>query len=76
MDKQQKTLDVIAEISGRPAAEIKPDMELTADLDIDSPKALRLLLQLEDEVGVEISDEEAAAMHTVEDILEHIRRAH
>ena len=72
MDKQQKTLEVIAQISGRGAAEIKPEMELTADLDIDSPKALRLLLQLEDEVGVEISDEEAAAMHTVGDILEHI----
>lgn len=72
MDKQQKTLEVIAEISGRAAAEIKPEMELTADLDIDSPKALRLLLQLEDEVGVEISDEEAAAMHTVGDILEHV----
>lgn len=72
MDKQQKTLDVIAQISGRPVGEIKPDMELTADLDIDSPKALRLLLLLEDEVGVEITDEEAAAMHTVGDILEHI----
>lgn len=74
MEKQQKTLDVIAEICGRPAAELSHDMDLTADLHMDSPKALRLLLQLEDEVGVEISDEDAAAIHTVGDILEHVAR--
>lgn len=74
MQKQQKALDIIAEISGRPVSEIKPDMDLTADLQMDSPKALRLLLELEDEVGVEISDEQAAAMHTVGDILEHVER--
>ena len=74
MHKRQKALDIIAEISGRPASEIEPDMDLTADLQMDSPKALRLLLELEDEVGVEISDEQAAAMHTVGDILEHVER--
>lgn len=68
MDKQ-KALDIVAKISGRNAADLEPQHELVADLGIDSPKALQLLLDLEDTLGIEISDEEAAKMDTVGDVL-------
>lgn len=69
MDITQKALDIVARVSGKEAASLKPEHELVADLGIDSPKALQLLLDLEDELDLEISDEEAAKMDTVGDVL-------
>lgn len=73
-DKRQLALDVIAEISGKPAADLKPEHHLVADLGIESPQALQLLVELEEKLGEEISDEEAAALETVGDILAHVDR--
>lgn len=63
-------LEIMARIAGRDVAELKPEMNLTADLGLDSPKALELLVSLEDDLGIEISDEEAARLETVGDLLE------
>lgn len=68
MTNTEKAREVLAKLSGRSAAELKSDMDLVADLGIDSPKALELLVELEEVLGVEISDEDAARMETVGDI--------
>jgi acyl carrier protein len=75
MDRKQRALDVIARISSRPVAELTSDMELVADLDMDSAKALELLVELEDALEIEISDEDAARLNTVGDILDYLDRA-
>jgi acyl carrier protein len=49
-------------------------MELVADLDVDSARALELLVALEDALGIEISDEDAARLDTVGDILAYLGR--
>jgi acyl carrier protein len=72
MDKRSKALDVIGRIAGKPSAELVEKDELVADLGIDSPKALQLLIELEDALGVEISDDDAAKMDTVGDILAQV----
>lgn len=69
MDRKQQALEVIAKVSGKEAQSLKPDMDLVADVGIDSPKALQLIVELEDNLGIEISDEEAARMEKVSDIL-------
>ncbi len=69
MDARQTTFQVLSELSGKDRGSITPEMDLVADLGIDSPKALRLLLELEERLGVEISDEEAAKIDSVSDIL-------
>lgn len=69
MSKTDTALDVLSEISGTDKAELKPEMNLVADLGIDSPKALQLLVELEDRLEIEISDDAAAAMETVGDVL-------
>ncbi len=69
MDYQQSARDVLASISGRD--DILPDLDLVADLGIDSVKALELLVKLEEAWGVEISDEDAARMTTAGDVLEY-----
>lgn len=74
MDKRQTALDVIARVSGRDAASLEPKHDLVADLDIDSPKALQLLVELEETLGLEISDEDAARLDSVGDILAYVEQ--
>jgi len=74
MDHKEMVLSVLAQVSGAEASGIEPHMDLVADLGIDSPKALELLVELEDKLGVEISDEDAAGLDTVEDVLACAKR--
>jgi acyl carrier protein len=72
MGRADDVLDVLAQVSGRDRADIRPEMDLVADLSIDSPQALRLLVELEEKLQMEISDEDAARMATVGDILRYV----
>jgi len=62
-------IQAIAKITSHPADSIRPEMELVADLEVDSAKALQLLVEIEDSLGVEISDEEAEELNTVRDVV-------
>ena len=75
MSNRDTALDVLSKVSGVELQEIRPEMDLTADLGIDSPKALQLLVDLEDRLSLEISDEEAAQMQTVGDVLTFVEAA-
>lgn len=72
MEAKQTALQILSKISGTPEQEIGPQMHLVADLGIDSPKALELLVELEEQLSLEISDEDAARMNTVGDIFEFL----
>ena len=72
MERSDIALEVLAEVSGRPVAELDVGLDLVADLGIDSPRALRLLVELEDRLDVEIPDDVAARISTVGDIVELI----
>ncbi len=72
MDIKQKALNIVAEISDTEAASLRPDMDLVGDLGIDSPQALQLLVDLEEALGIEISDQDAAKMDSVGDILSYL----
>lgn len=74
-ETRHKTLAVIGRVSGHDPATLEPTMELVADLGIDSPRALQLLVELEEALEIEISDEDAARMDTVGDILRQVAAA-
>ena len=74
MDKKSTALAVVAKVSKVDAATLTPEMELVADLGLDSARALELLVELEDALDTEISDEEAAKLNSVGDILGYIER--
>jgi acyl carrier protein len=69
---QEQALEVLATVSHRKASDIKPQHNLSTDLGMDSPKGLQFLLELEEKTKIVISDEDAARMTTVADILEYI----
>jgi len=66
----EAVLDVISALAKVPRESLKPETELVADLGIDSPKALQLLVELEEALDIEITDEEAAKLESVGDITE------
>ncbi len=71
MDLRAAASKILARASGRDEAELRPEFDLVADLGIDSPKQLELLIELEEALGTEISDEDAAALETVGDVLDY-----
>lgn len=71
-EPRTRVLSLLAEICDLPEGELHEDQELVADLGLDSPRALQLLVRLEDELGIELSDEEAARLATVGDLLSSV----
>ncbi|RLE27783.1 MAG: acyl carrier protein [Acidobacteria bacterium] len=74
MTKKESALAVVAKVSGKDPEELTPDAELVANLGMDSAKALELLVELEDQLEIEFSDEDAAKLNTVGDILAFVER--
>jgi acyl carrier protein len=74
MTKQEQVFEVLAKVSRKDRALIKPESELAADLGIDSPRALQLLMELEEKLNIEIGEEDAARMNTVKDILMYVEK--
>jgi len=69
---EAKVLAHIAKISGRSESELERGQHLMADLAIDSPKALQLMMDLEEILGIEIPDEEAERFQRVGDLLDYV----
>jgi acyl carrier protein len=69
---RETAIAVLARVSKTDPATITDEMELVADLELDSARALELLVELEDTLGIEISDEDAGHMNTVGDVLDYL----
>ena len=74
MPSKQAVLEIIAEVSGVEVSSLEPATELVADLGIDSPRALQLLVELEDRLEIEIGDEAIEKLETVGSVLEAVRQ--
>jgi len=72
MSTENTVYEILTKLTGKDRSEINGDTELTAGLGIDSPMALQLLFELEEALEIEISDEDAAEMETVDDILKKV----
>ena len=71
--REQQVLAIIARVSKRDAASLKPEQHLVADLAIDSPKALELMCDLEEQLKIEMPEDAVARVETVGDILALVR---
>lgn len=76
MSKDQEILskvkEMVASQLGKSEEEITPDASFIEDLGADSLDLVELIMSMEDEFGLEISDEDAESIITVQDALNFI----
>ncbi|WP_457630798.1 acyl carrier protein [Oceanithermus sp.] len=72
MDILEKVKAVVAEKLGVEPEKVVPEARFIEDLNADSLDIVELIMGLEDEFGLEISDEEAENIRTVGDAVKFI----
>ncbi|MFC7392520.1 acyl carrier protein [Scopulibacillus cellulosilyticus] len=64
---------IVAERLDVDEAAVKPEASFKEDLDADSLDVVELVMELEDEFEIEISDEDAEKIATVGDVIDYIK---
>ncbi len=72
-DVDAKVKKIISEQLGVPEADVKPEASFVNDLGADSLDTVELVMALEEEFGVEIPDEDAEKISTVQNAVEYIK---
>ncbi len=75
MDKEaikQKVVDLIVEKLDVDREDVKPEAHIVDDLGADSLDIVELVMALEDEFDIEIPDEDAEKIRTVQDVFDYI----
>lgn len=70
---EERVRHIISEQLGVDEASVTPNASFEEDLNADSLDLVELIMSLEEEFGVEISEEEAEKIHTVGDAVEYVR---
>lgn len=70
---EQKVAEIVAEQLGVEVSEVTPDASFIDDLGADSLDTVELVMALEEEFGIEIPDEEAENISTVNDAIAYIK---
>ena len=65
---------IVSERLGVDETEVKKEATFKEDLGADSLDVVELVMELEDEFDLEISDEDAEKIGTVGDVIEYIER--
>jgi acyl carrier protein len=69
---EDKVRQIICEQLGVNEADVTPDASFIEDLGADSLDIVELVMALEEEYDMEISDEEAEKIRTVQDVVNYI----
>ena len=70
---ETKVREKIAEQLGVATDEVKPESSFIEDLGADSLDIVELVMALEEEFNIEISDEDAEKIRTVKDVVSYIQ---
>ena len=73
-DLVEKVKQIIAEQLGVDEGEVTPSASFADDLGADSLDQVELVMALEEAFGVEIPDEDAEKLRTVQDALDYIEK--
>lgn len=70
----EKICEILADKFQVEASTLTMETRIKEDLNADSLDVVELMMDLEDETGVTIEDEEAAKMSTIGDIVEYVEK--
>ncbi len=73
MSIEERVKEIIVDQLGVDEGEVTPDAKFIDDLGADSLDIVELVMALEEEYDIEISDEEAEKIQTVGDAIEFIK---
>jgi len=73
MDMDSKMIDIIANQLSVAKEKVVPKASFVDDLGADSLDLVELVMAMEEEFNIEISDEEAEKMQTVQDTINFIK---
>ena len=68
----EKIKEIVAEQLSVDTSDITLETSLTKDLEADSLDAVEVIMEIEEEYGIEISDEEAEKFVTIGDIVAYV----
>ena len=72
-DTYDRMKKIIVEQLGVDETDVTPTASFVEDLNADSLDLVELIMSLEEEFNLEISDEDAEKIHTVGDALEYVQ---
>ena len=70
----EKLQEMIADTLACDVEEVKPESNLIEDLKADSLSIVELQMNIEEETGTKIPDEEIPSLHTVQDVFAAIQK--
>jgi acyl carrier protein len=73
MSTFEKLQEIVSEQLGVSSEEVKPEASFVEDLGADSLDLTELIMAMEDEFGIEIDDEEAQKLTTIQAALDYIQ---
>ena len=71
----EKLQAIIADVLNVPKDDITPETTFVDDLGADSPDIFQIIMGIEEEFDIEIDNEEAEKITTVQDAVEQIKKA-
>ncbi len=74
MSVAEKVKEIVVDQLGVDAAEVNPDAKFVDDLGADSLDLTELIMAMEEEFSVEISDEDAQQIQKVQDAISFIEK--
>ena len=72
MNLQEQVTKVLVEEMGLEPEQIRPDARFREDLGLDSLDGVELTMALEEEFGIEITDQEAEKLKTVNEVIHYL----
>ncbi len=73
MSVEQKVKDIVVDQLGISAEEVKPEAKFVEDLGADSLDLTELIMAMEEEFDIEIDDEKAQELLTVQSAVDFIK---
>lgn len=69
---EKEVVDIVVEQLGVDASEVTRDKSFVEDLNADSLDRTELIMIIEEKMNIEISEDEAASLKTVGDVIEYV----